>query len=261
MSGFLQRLALRDSGALPVLKPRVPGLFEPAAGLHAPAGEDHGDRHDSADAVPAPRGRGMTPVDPMAEYRQPQPAHAAQSGAAGPVRAVPVTTPAVADRLPEPAPAAARGAPPLSPQAARALALQARPDTSQAAITPAMSQPVSQLAARAALSPAGERPQVDQQSDGWRREHHDDAGGPASERLASQAPALTGIPTPSVAAAIRAARAAEPRPAREAAPVVQVTIGRVEVRASQGAAAPVRQANRQQPTSLDDYLRNREGRR
>ena len=30
MSGFLQRLALRESGAVPVLKPRLPSWFEPA---------------------------------------------------------------------------------------------------------------------------------------------------------------------------------------------------------------------------------------
>jgi hypothetical protein len=43
-------------------------------------------------------------------------------------------------------------------------------------------------------------------------------------------------------------------------PVVQVTIGRVEVRAASSAPAPARHASRQQPTSLDDYLRKREGR-
>lgn len=45
----------------------------------------------------------------------------------------------------------------------------------------------------------------------------------------------------------------------EAAPVINVTIGRVEVRAAQAPAAPRQQSRSAPPMSLDDYLRRRAG--
>jgi hypothetical protein len=259
MSSFLQRLALRDSGALPVLKPRVPGLFEPAAGTHAPADEGYAIGRETAPAAPAPRDAGTEQADRMAQYRQPQSALVAQARAVAPVPTAPVPAPAAG--WPAPAPVAEQVVRPLTPSAARMHALQARQDDTHSSVTPFMRQPDPGLPKSAALLRADRAQEADPQGAARRMDRRGDTDGPPSSLPAAQAPALTGIPTPSAVAAIRAARASETRPSAATVPVVQVTIGRVEVRASVGAPAPARQASRQQPTSLDDYLRNREGRR
>lgn len=48
-------------------------------------------------------------------------------------------------------------------------------------------------------------------------------------------------------------------PDAPAQPVIQVTIGRLEVRAVQASPAPPVPRARQSPTSLDDYLARRNG--
>ncbi|MFL6672252.1 MAG: hypothetical protein ACJ8LG_03050, partial [Massilia sp.] len=74
-------------------------------------------------------------------------------------------------------------------------------------------------------------------------------------------PALAPRPVALAPSALQAAHASDA--ARTAAPapppVIEVTIGRVEVRAQQPAASTQPARARLQPTSLDDYLAGRNG--
>jgi hypothetical protein len=83
------------------------------------------------------------------------------------------------------------------------------------------------------------------------------AAGPAAEPAAEPkrpAPAVVPAPAP------QPTRAAWPELASEAAPTVQVTIGRIEVRAILPAPpAPAAPPVRRPATSLEDYLRARNG--
>lgn len=78
-------------------------------------------------------------------------------------------------------------------------------------------------------------------------------------------PTLSALPArvPRLApAALQAAQAGAGRRAAPDAPpqpVIQVTIGRLEVRAVQASQAPPAARPRQSPTSLDDYLAQRNG--
>ncbi|QGZ38233.1 hypothetical protein IP92_01464 [Pseudoduganella flava] len=253
MTSFLQRLALRGNGTLPVLRPRLPGLFEPPAGVAAlPVGDDGG--ADDAAAMPAPaeqgRTRTMHPSSPAPERitrdesdtsiaRMPQ---GASPSSAEPVRAV---TAAQALTRPEPQHHAATAA---------------HPNVIAPVIEPPAPSPVAHASLPRQQTAMPERPRLQPPAALDRSPIDDDrAALHRSPPPATPAPALTPS-VPSAPDAVRAARAAQPAAATPL-PTVQVTIGRVEVRATQAPAAPVRQSSRPQPTSLDDYLRQRDGRR
>lgn len=252
MSGYLQRLVLRASGEVPALKPRTPGLFEPPSqrapapmlldvGMEPsadigftgeprrppPGGSDGhaGDEHTSAAAF-----------SPAAVF---QSAHTGDSGEATrpPAR---VTQRVSAETVPQ---AASMLAPaPLARPATQATiriqtrhplldSVSASRDRTAAPPQPAGPAPVP---ARAALPLAPEQP---------------------------QAPTLAPGPVALAPSVLQAAHAA-PAPRAAAAvppPVIEVTIGRVEVRANMQAQAPQPARARQQPTSLDEYLARREG--
>lgn len=84
---------------------------------------------------------------------------------------------------------------------------------------------------------------------------------PAARPAHSPEPAANVIAQPRVTRSMEARVSAEAASdeAVEAAPVINVTIGRVEVRATHAPAAPRRQDVSAPPMSLDDYLRRRAG--
>jgi hypothetical protein len=84
---------------------------------------------------------------------------------------------------------------------------------------------------------------------------------PVARPAHSPEPAANVIAQPRVARSMEAKVSAEAalNEAVEAAPVINITIGRVEVRATHAPAAPRQQSNSTPPMSLDDYLRRRAG--
>lgn len=81
---------------------------------------------------------------------------------------------------------------------------------------------------------------------------------PASPRRAATPPVL--VP-PRPVQPLATAKAEVKRESEPAPPTIQITIGRIEVRATAPAVAPTRNAGRQAPMlSLEDYLKSRESR-
>lgn len=281
MTGYLQRLVLRASGETPTLKPRTPGLFEPPAqpapvaifpddGIapdadigfaqeprpRPPVTGDAGSGHPGAPAVPPAAairsahavdsnasvrpavhvGPDAPPVPPAAAIRS---AHAGDSStSARPAARVeqPVVGVAPQQAAGMPAPASVAWPamqatirdPALHPLADAAPAMHDRP-----AVAPQPAGPAP-VPARTGLPRAPERP---------------------------DAPTLAPGPLALAPSVLQAAHAAAtPRAAAAVPPpVIEVTIGRVEVRANTPAQAPQPARARQQPTSLDEYLARRDG--
>lgn len=263
MSTFLQRLALRESGAVPVLQPRLPSWFEPAAGRTPGAAPEIVDeaREETVDRVaPAP---GRPAQRNHAEPRQP---------ATPPVR-VPIAGPAPASR---PLAALVAPAPRMTIPETKAQETTRLP----AILAPLAAAPAPAEPAPARARPAQARQLVIQETGPLPARRNESAAPPlplaATQAAPASAPparakaALQAPPTPPLAppsvrmapAALLAVQAAEGRRSADAAapePVVQVTIGRLEVRAVQSAQAPAPPRPRQAPTSLDDYLAKRNG--
>jgi hypothetical protein len=319
MSSFLQRLALRESGAMAVLKPRVPGLFEPAATAvpvampaetqtragAPPAEPDSAALPSFAFAAPAMAAQTGTsafsprrpPQQPQAERAvtaigaaawtpelapappPPQPADAASRAlpAAASAATQPrhiskpaltdVATAAAGNAIPHPgrahndaaAPAPHRPALPTPQPPAIASPLVNTAEWAEAAAALAArlhgSEPaLTRSAPAAGPSPAGAVPALDLPPPDA-NQHHVDRRDP----LQTPGPELASTSL-TLAAAARNGAALAAAPASPA-PTVQVTIGRLEIRATPPAATPVRPSQRPQPTSLDDYLRKREGQR
>jgi len=253
MNGFLQRLVLRASGEVPTLKPRTPGLFEPPA-QRAPAPMLADDGMDPSadigfaeDPRPPPpvvgdghAGAGRASAAALSPAAAIQSAHAGDSNdSARPAERV--GQPVAGDAMPQAASALAPA--PVARSAARATirvqtlqplvdAVPARRDRPAVPPRSAGSAPVP---ARTELPLAPERPEARTLTPG------PVTLAPSMLQAAHAAPAL------------RAAAAVPP-------PVIEVTIGRVEVRANTQAQAPQPARARPQPTSLDEYLARREGR-
>lgn len=257
MSGFLQRLAQRESGALAVMNPRLASWFEPqpAQTGMAPAGFEP-EQQDSAVAdAPA-----VAPTAPAAPLR-PAPAQQQLRELSPPPRrmAAPEPMPAAPKRAASPerhdsivrAASAAPPAPPLAmlqaapkPRAEAAAPLPvpppARQETGARSLPALLAKPAQMRPAAADRAPVKVAPQH-----------------PAAPSPALQASLVRMAPAALLAARTAHARR-EPEPA--AAPrTIEVTIGRLEVRAHQGVQpAPAARA-KQSPTSLDEYLARRNG--
>jgi hypothetical protein len=242
MSDFLDRLAVRAIGSGPLLAPRLPSLFEPLQ--RAPimpvfeAGEATPPRRETAPAAT---------VSPAAV--PPRVAHA-------PVTATPPGS-AVARTVTDPTPA------PMPPHAAASA-----PDTvtPRAPIAAATSPPVTE---RAVPPPTPPRT-ADVRAPQPVRPRHTRIEADPVQATTSAPPtsgALLPASTPVFAAAsapARSSHAAMRPPAAHtgtanasAEPAVHVSIGRLEIRAAPASTTPARRRDGPQPSSLDDYLRQR----
>jgi hypothetical protein len=256
MSGFLARLAMRESGAIATMNPRLPSWFEPAA---AAAGGTWAQAPD----MPAPVPTGEEP------------------GTAAPPRPGPV--------LPDPvqiAPPPFRSTPyRQNPQLPALLARPAVQSLRQTIMHAATAQSsaaapaapavhaVHQAEARAALMQPARRQEpgslpAPALRDGDSRP--EPARNTLAPRVAQPAPQQAALQASSVRMApalVQAARSAPTLRFAAAAPAISdavpdtihVTIGRLEVRAVQSAKAPVQPRSVQSPTSLDEYLGRRNG--
>lgn len=248
MSDFLARLAARALGTEAVLVPRLPSLFEPAGGasaLSAAPLESAVEREAPAPA--AAHARQVAAVD------IPPAPHAASTMLAPAPLCLPVTeresfvparTPHDVERRasvpgdtvrsrgheapPVPPVATAPHAPPLSPPSPPVAPRSARiaPQRAMSVPTPAAPARASvQAAPAAAVASRASQPRS--------------AASPAPPRPRAQVPAMPAAPATET--------------------VVQVSIGRIEVRAAPATSAPSRRRDEPRPTRLDDYLRQRSG--
>ena len=250
MSGFLDVLIARTEGRLPVLERRVRALFEPPAGAPAasldlgsavatplaadrdsgssPAATAGASRQSARGSAPLARTSSDEPVARVGAVLRPQPV--------APIGPRPASVPGDAHRTAEAAPAHDRPLARPSPAAAR-------PDN-----VPALHRP------RAEVRPASA-------SVARTAKHGELAAatpiGPLQRRTAPAPHAAVVLARVQANAVARrdAPFAAAPTPAP-----VQISIGRVEVRAVQAAPDPPRASGPATPRlSLDDYLRQRNG--
>jgi hypothetical protein len=271
VSDFLGNLAAKSLKLMPVVRPRPVSFFEPVRAEGALGREQALDAFsafdqpeaDGAPALPQPLIRPRS-ADPFAV--QPPPASTPDSGEGAPRPPVWAARPVQA----RPFPGADAGAwPPETEARARRLAgppssRQPRPAASYAAAAsqaPAQAPfEESRLAPMdAPVPPAGARESA---SDDARRQP---ASAPAKEPIAVERRAggdmprltpasLTTPPRLTTATDIRPLPPGEPAPT----PTIQVTIGRIEVRATPAAAPPARkERSAPQVMSLDDYLHQR----
>jgi hypothetical protein len=242
MSDFIDRLAARAIGGDTALAPRLPSLFEPLsrAPLMAMAGEGEAPARPR-DASPAPAAApNAVPVPRV-------PTHARESTEPAAARTVPMP------RVPPPAPERvavdAPRAPPSPPHAASPARGKVT-DHATAVPTPA----------RATATPSPLSPRQSRVASA--RPETASTPAPNGALLPSPLPVFTATSALSTrsertATARTATVRAENRAATTSEPVVHVSIGRLEVRAALAVATPPRRRDGPQPSSLDDYLRQR----
>lgn len=245
MSDFLRHLAARGLGTDAGLRPRLPALFEAGHPAAMPA-----ERAAGVDAGTLP----TAPDDAAKRLPGPVPAMPGPTIGAQPVprsRAAAIQ-PAADPALRAPPPR--RAAPPGGAQRPAAVRTH----------TP----PAAQPALDAAVTPArGRTPAPEPRTPLRIRARLADPGPPAIRDVDSTTPEST--PGTSLAPArVRSSPHAEPMPAPvrgvaaipHAAPtVVQVHIGRIEVRAAPAMSPAARRRDAPHPASLEDYLRARGG--
>lgn len=242
MSDFLDRLATRAIGGEGLLMPRLPSLFEPLAGASAgpstTAAFDAPVRAGSmlpvAEAIAGEHVRAASPVAEPATPARPN-AHATMADAPSALTQPPApsATPATTVARRPPRTESLLPSPRMRDRADRALrpAIKGRHDASVTSSDPiAPSPPVQRGVLLPPPSPVF-----------------------ASSRASSQ-PAEPGRGS----AAARSRHVLADRPvAVPSEPVVHVSIGRLEVRATASSPAPPRRRDEPRPDSLDDYLRKR----
>ena len=276
MSGFFAALLARADGRLPVLERRPRAVFEPAPGAAA-AGRTprrpgrHGDADEDAVAQPWPDAPALAPA-PLAGTRAAAgPARDASTMPAAPqvlrwprppeatLLAPPRTehvSPAAAAQPPAPARTTPSGRPAPLPAATHAAAdtLPDRGGAARAAAAPAAAPHARPAAAQPTLPHAGAT-QIDSARTAGAR-----AAAAATPRSAAPPPQRNTTPAVLIAKA-HAERGArhESAPAAALAPApVQISIGRIEIRAVPASAERPRAAGPAAPRlSLDDYLRAR----
>lgn len=247
MSDFLDRLASRAIGHEPMLEPRLPSLFEPVQRAPAllPTVDETGAREKRRDSA--------TSGEPPASS-----ASAASMVPPAPIEPVPRVT---ARRDATSAAPQASGEPPVATARFVATATPPSPRTADEHPTVAATVPLP----RPHVVPAPVQ----------LRERH---ATPLPAAVAEPARAAVGVLLPPPPSGITASRASEsvaslPRAANNRAghagsdsrrslpaePVVHVSIGRIEVRAAPAVTAAPRVRDAARPGSLDDYLRQRNG--
>ena len=242
MSDFIDRLAARAIGGDTSLAPRLPSLFEPLARAPMPSpdeGEAPARARDAGPAVPPASGIATPPRSPPHACESMEPRAAGVAPVERPVLPPPTRATAAAPREPmPPSPYVASPARAIAADLAGTPAAPERPAATRSLALPRLSRVVP-ARREAASTPA-----------------------PNGALLPAPAPvfaATGGAPTRPgrIAAARNVVSHAENRAAAAAEPVVHVSIGRLEVRAAPVAAAPPRRREGPQPSSLDDYLRQR----
>jgi hypothetical protein len=247
MSDFLRHLVGRELGLEPGLRPRLPSLFE--TGLQGPPMADTRVEREAGNAAT----HSVAPLPTLAH------------GEAGPL---PARAPVLQKALPLRAATHAEMAAPPPPRLDPALAASApgdrpaSPSTSRATREPsanAQTVRVSTSVEPAPVPPLRVRLAPTQAS------RESVAALPARIRDATDAPHPATMPTRSKDIAAQATHSRPPStqaPVQHADPaptVVQVTIGRIEVRAAPAASSQPRQRDGPRPTALEDYLRDRNG--
>ena len=258
---FFNRIVVKARGAESSIAPRLPALFEPVAGVElAPttAIEEELATSVAARALQEPqpvsmpaRSSGMRDLRLLA----PRPVETTEQGTEQDIERVPGTP----DRQARAAEAASVASLRRLPLIARIVASPAtRPGEQRADYAP---EPGVMPTARAVLRPA--RESTRDLSGPVQKELHQESGVLIPKPAAGPAPYPAARGSPRADAATAACDFTANTPMTEqSAPVITVTIGRVEVRAVQSPAGkPRSEPSRPKPLSLDDYLKQRGGNR
>lgn len=264
MSDFLTNLAARSAGVAETIQPRVPALFEPQGpGGRLPASPGSGEsEHETAEERDVPDVRPSSIEDPVTRVRpvrqtaeeEPRP----QAAAVGDANRPP--SPLLADRRDVPAvnvgtPKTA-AVPPVELVAPASLA-SPRPSVGEAPVKAPAAEPIERTALfkprepeRTPVSPsAGKEPAIPPAAS-----RNEPAPPPAAPPLR---PAKT-IAQPQVMPRVEKPRPTPaPTSTKTPEPVIHVTIGRIEVRASSEAATSRKAPATRPVTSLDEYLSGR----
>jgi hypothetical protein len=241
MSDFLDRLAARAIGSEAALAPRLPSLFEPLQRAPIMPLSDDGEaspgHHETVSAAPA--------APTVAPMRSPQASATANASRIAPAAIEPETAPTPARAAAgtprnavQPPAMTAMLAP--SPVVERSVTLPAPPEV----LAPPVRPRQTRIAAKQPDTIAPSRP----------------ANGtllPESTPVFGAARAADAPGRSAHAAAMRPLAAPAGPGNASSEPVVHVSIGRLEVRAAPAAATPSRRHDGPQPSSLDDYLRQR----
>jgi hypothetical protein len=249
MSDFLGRLAAKAIGSDAMLMPRLPSLFEPLQ--HAPimpslsADADAQGRHDDS-VVQA-----IAP--PVATTVQPSPASSRSESDIASTSSGRVPLPAASFEVVH----MTRN----DVQPVANIAAPASPSTDDQPATPSVRRHQAEASAPTPVQP--QRTRVASEQHGSAIPPRTPAGTllPTPALMLPAARAMD-MPNPASRASASRARAAPSGNMRDggsSAPVVHVSIGRLEVRAAPTSAAPARRRDGPQPSSLDDYLRQRGG--
>lgn len=244
MSDFLDRLAARATGSEIALAPRLPSLFEPLQRAPIMPLSDDGEtlpgHRDTVSAAPA-----TSAIAPLPSPRAPV---AATTDAA---RVAPAAVEPETARTPT---RAAAGAPRNVVQPSPMAAVPAAPLVVERSVTSPTS---AEVLAPLPVQPRQTRIAAEQPEMAVPSHPANGVLLPASAPVFGAA-RMAETPGRSIHAAARhplAVPAGPRNPSGE--PVVHVSIGRLEVRAAPTAAAPPRRRDGPQPSSLDDYLRQR----
>jgi hypothetical protein len=264
-AGFVEHLVAKARGTASTIAPRLPSLFEPVVALQAPekTPEETKEETDAASApawTPAARevaqtvpDAGPLPVPPQAASRDGDRSGHARSGAAKDRIGQAVS-------LPDPNATPALAALPLPSMTTIPAPQPSRPRRADVDVS-AVLEPATGTRHPAHTVAMGEERAIPPQP------------APGVDRpapLPPDRPYATGIlvPQPPAVALPPAALRSEAESstgaaaAEQSAPVINVTIGRVEVRAVQSAPPAARaSAPKPKPLGLDDYLKQRGGRR
>lgn len=274
MSDFLDTQIARALGlARAQIRPRLPSLFEPSAPQGSWPAESALEESPSARPPPAPAARPLPTgaIDPDAAPATPQPPQDRHR----PIHGAPLAQPVAPARRAEPATAV---------REARALLVERLPATAPPAPAPApvapawpVSPPLPRGLPPAAPSRRGESPRRPEQAATTppvpprlsvaERSPRRPAS-PDTARVSQRTPPPPAPPQPpAIWSRLRsqarkvAARTLDPGAAAPAQPTIEVTIGRVEVRATPAQASAVRRAEPRGSSALGAYLQKKAGRR
>jgi hypothetical protein len=270
MSGFWRHLAERSLGHAEAVRPRLTGRFEPPPGVQRPVEETlevEAARPAAAQPEPAPRrepatpARAQVPATAPAEESAARPQPPSAEGGPHPAlpaeqygeRVEPVVRPAPVAPVAEPGPR-----PALRHEDDRLLEAKPRPAATQA---PAVrTEPPDTRPAAEPVAPASQREPVSEPPQAARSAAIQPVIRPV-ERAAPATPERTERPAGEQAPAAPGPRVDQPAAGTPPSiPSVQVSIGRVEVRAVFAPPAPPPARGRPAPVmSLDEYLKSRDG--
>ena len=266
MSGFLQALAARESGAAAGLTPRVASWFEPAPAYTPGAG---------LAPLLASRASGAEPLATPQANPDPAHAHPARTATAPAAAMAPSAMPSARVSGAALAPARTQMREQPAPATERKAAIVMAAPAAVATLTPPALPTLGAVLAGSVTSKARSvagaalNASTDHETGAALNERARPRGALAREQAIGTllAPPGAVVPTPGqrmAPGALLAAHSAEGRGAHPAPPqpTIQVTIGRLEVRAVQAAhtahKAPAARPGTA-PTSLDDYLARRNG--